>query len=130
MVRARTVCELAVISYTDFDNLVKKELREHHAEILNMVGFQLSERLLKTSKKVSLLTSMDVAGRIARTLLDLCHEPQAMTHPEGTQIHISRQEIGRIVGCSRETVGRVLKQMVEDSMVDVKGMDIVVFHSR
>lgn len=130
MVRARTECELAEMSYERFDKLVKKELREQHAEILMMVSYQLSERLLKTSKRISLLTSMDVAGRIARTLLDLCHEPHAMTHPEGTQIHMSRQEIGRIVSCSRETVGRVLKRMNEDGMIAVKGMDIVVFHSR
>lgn len=130
MVRARTECELAEISYERLNELVKKELRDQHAEILNMVGFQLSKRLLKTSDRISLLTSMDVAGRIARTLLDLCHEPQAMTHPEGTQIHISRQEIGRIVSCSRETVGRVLKTMTEDGMIEVKGMDIVVYHSR
>lgn len=130
MVRARTECELAEISYDRFNELVKKELREQHAEILNTVGFQLSQRLLKTSERMSLLASMDVAGRIARTLLDLCHEPQAMTHPEGTQIHISRQEIGRIVSCSRETVGRVLKNMTEDGMIEVKGMDIVVYHSR
>lgn len=130
MVRARSECELAEISYDHLDKLVQNELRDQHAEILNVVGYQLSERLLKTSKRISLLTSMDVAGRIARTLLDLCQEPHAMTHPEGTQIHISRQEIGRIVSCSRETVGRVLKQMTEDSMIEVKGMDIVVYHSR
>ncbi len=29
-----------------------------------------------------------------------------MTHPDGMQIKITRQEIGQIVGCSRETVGR------------------------
>lgn len=110
MVRARTECELAEIRYECFDKLVKNELREQYAEILTVVGFQLSERLLKTSRKVSLLTSMDVAGRIARTLLDLCQEPSAMSHPDGTQIHVSRQEIARIVSCSRETVGRVLKQ--------------------
>lgn len=130
MVRARTECELAEISYDRLGELVKKDLRDQHAEILSMVGYQLSKRLLKTSDRVSLLTSMDVAGRIARTLLDLCHEPHAMTHPEGTQIHISRQEIGRIVSCSRETVGRVLKTMTEEGMIEVKGMDIVVYHSR
>ncbi len=130
MVRARTECELAEINYDHFNKLVKKELREQHAEILNVVGFQLSQRLLKSSDRINLLTSMDVAGRIARTLLDLCHEPQAMTHPKGTQIHMSRQEIGRIVSCSRETVGRVLKKMAEEGMIEVKGMDIVVYHSR
>ena len=130
MARARTECQLAEINYEHLEKLVTNELREQHAEILSTVGYQLSERLLKTSHRISLLTSMDVAGRIARTLLDLCHEPNAMTHPEGTQIHISRQEIGRIVSCSRETVGRVLKKMTEDSMIEVKGMDIVVYHSR
>jgi len=130
LVRARTECVLAEISYELFDTLVKKELRDVHAEILNTVGFQLSQRLLKTSNRMSLLTSTDVAGRIARTLLDMCHDPQAMSHPEGTQIHISRQEIGRIVSCSRETVGRVLKQMTDDGMIEVKGMNIVVYHSR
>jgi len=42
MVRARTECELAEISYDRFNELVQKELREDHAEILNTVGFQLS----------------------------------------------------------------------------------------
>jgi len=130
MIRARSECKLAEISYERFDQLVKKELREQHAEILNTVGFQLSQRLLKTSSRISLLTSTDVAGRIARTLLDMCRDPQAMSHPDGTQIHISRQEIGRIVSCSRETVGRVLKQMADDGMIEVKGMNIVVYHSR
>lgn len=130
MVRAKTECELAEISYKRFEQLVANELSEQHAEILNAVGYQLSERLLKSSNRINILTSMDVAGRIARTLLDLCHEPHALSHPEGTQIHISRQEIGRIVSCSRETVGRVLKQMNQDRMIEVKGMDIVVYHSR
>ena len=73
---------------------------------------------------------MDAAGRIARTLLDMCQEPEALSHPEGTQIHISRQELARIVGCSREVVGRVLKQMARDGMIEVSGMNIVVYHSR
>jgi len=130
MVRARTECELAEVSYSRFEELATNELRDQYPELLTTVGFQLSQRLLKTSKRITLLTSMDVAGRIARTLLDMCHEPQAMSHPEGTQIHISRQEIARIVSCSRETVGRVLKQMADDGMVGVKGMNIVVYHSR
>jgi CRP/FNR family cyclic AMP-dependent transcriptional regulator len=53
-----------------------------------------------------------------------------MSHPDGTQIHVSRQELARICGCSREMVGRVLKAMSEDGMINVSGMNIVVFHSR
>ena len=72
----------------------------------------------------------EVTGRVARTLLDLCNEPDAMSHPQGTQIRISRQEISRIVGCSREMVGRVLKQLEANGKVQVKGKTIVVFGTR
>ena len=73
---------------------------------------------------------MDVSGRVARTLLDLCKQPDAMTHPDGMQIRITRQEIGKIVGCSREMVGRVLKSMEEQELINVKGKTIVVFGTR
>ncbi|MNH24769.1 Cyclic AMP receptor-like protein [compost metagenome] len=53
-----------------------------------------------------------------------------MTHPDGMQIKITRQEIGRIVGCSREMVGRVLKDLEERSLVHVKGKTMVVFGTR
>jgi CRP/FNR family cyclic AMP-dependent transcriptional regulator len=53
-----------------------------------------------------------------------------MTHPDGMQIKISRQEIGRIVGCSREMVGRVLKDLEERELVSVTGKAMVVFGTR
>lgn len=130
LVRARTECELALITYARLEALFEGELRQEKSEILFAVGLQLSQRLVKTTRRVSRLAFMDVAGRIARTLLDMCQEPDAMSHPDGTQIHISRQELARIVGCSREVAGRVLKQMAESGMVSVHGMDIVVHHSR
>ncbi|QZH50621.1 cyclic nucleotide-binding domain-containing protein [Pseudomonas aeruginosa] len=43
---------------------------------------------------------------------------------------ITRQEIGRIVGCSREMVGRVLKSLEEQGLVHVKGKTMVVFGTR
>jgi len=46
------------------------------------------------------------------------------------QIKITRQEIGRIVGCSREMVGRVLKSLEEQGLVDVHGKTMVVFGTR
>lgn len=91
---------------------------------------QMAARLRITSRKVSDLAFMDVTGRVARTLLDLCKQPDAMTHPDGMQIRITRQEIGRIVGCSREMVGRVLKAMEEQELIYVKGKTIVVFGTR
>lgn len=124
-VRARTSCEVAEISYTKF-----RQVAQEHSDIVFAMASQMAARLRITSRKVSDLAFMDVSGRVARTLLDLCEQPDAMTHPDGMQIRITRQEIGKIVGCSREMVGRVLKSMEEQELISVKGKTIVVFGTR
>lgn len=127
MVRTRTPCDLAEISYERLFQLFEGPLRDDCAKVLFAIGTQLTNRLLHTSRKVSRLAFMDVTNRVAKTLVDLTTEPDAMSHPQGTQIRISRQEISRIVGCSREMVGRVLKQLEEQGMISVSGKTIVVF---
>ena len=124
-VRAKTECEVAEISYSKF-----RELTQRDPELLYAVGRQMAERLRKTPRKVGDLAFLDVTGRVAGTLLELCKQPDAMTHPDGMQIKITRQEIGRIVGCSREMVGRVLKSLEEQGLIDVKGKTMVVFGTR
>ena len=124
-VRARTECEVAEISYSQF-----RELSQQDPDMLFSLGRQMAERLRQTTRKVGDLAFLDVTGRVARTLLDLCKQPDAMTHPDGMQIKITRQEIGRIVGCSREMVGRVLKSLEEQGLVHVKGKTMVVFGTR
>lgn len=124
-VRARNKCEIAQISYERL-----RALTPLFPDLLYAIGAQLAMRLRKTSRKVGDLAFTDVKGRIARTLLDLCREPDAMTHPDGMQIRITRQELGRIVGCSREMVGRVLKDLEEDHLISVSGKTIVVFGTR
>ena len=124
-VKAKTECEVAELSYAKF-----KELADKHTQLLYAVGRQMADRLNHTTQKVSDLAFLDVTGRVARTLLELSRQPDAMTHPEGMQIKITRQEIGRIVGCSREMVGRVLKILVEQGLVSVKGKTMVVYGTR
>ena len=124
-VRAKTECEVAELSYAKF-----RELTLQDPDILFALGSQMAERLRNTTRKVGDLAFLDVTGRVARTLLDLCKQPDAMTHPDGMQIKITRQEIGRIVGCSREMVGRVLKSLEEQGLVHVKGKTMVVFGTR
>ena len=124
-VRAKTKCELAEISYGRF-----RQLSEKDPDILFELASQMALRLRKTSQKVGNLAFMDVTGRIARTLMDLSKEPDSMTHPDGMQIRITRQELGRIVGCSREMVGRVLKNLEEQGLITAQGKTIVVFGAR
>ena len=124
-VKTKTACDIAEVSYSKFRQLVQV-----NPEILMRLAAQLSHRLSATSKKVGSLAFLDVSGRIAKTLINLAPQPEAMTHPDGMQIKITRQEIGQIVGCSRETVGRILKMMEEDHMITAHGKTIVVFGTR
>lgn len=130
LVRTRSACELAEMSYERLHQLFAGPLAADSPRLLYAIGLQLSKRLLDTSRKASRLAFLDVGGRIVRTLHDLCHEPDAMSHPQGTQIRVSRQELARIVGCSREMAGRVLKQLQEQGQLHARGKTIVVYHER
>ena len=121
----RTQCEIAEIHYNQFMTMARE-----NPEILFQLSAQLADRLRKTSRKVSNLAFMDVTGRVARTLLDLTKQPDAMTHPEGMQIKITRQELAKLVGCSREMAGRVLKSLEEDNLITAHGKTIVVLGAR
>ena len=124
-VRAKSPCEVAEISYKKFRQLIQV-----NPEILVRLSSQMARRLQTTSQKVGNLAFLDVTGRIAQTLLNLAHQPDAMTHPDGMQIKITRQEIGQIVGCSRETVGRILKMLEDQSLISAHGKTIVVSGTR
>jgi CRP/FNR family cyclic AMP-dependent transcriptional regulator len=124
-IRARGECEVAEISYGRFH-----QLAEQDSAILFQLASQMATRLRKTSRKVSDLAFLDVTGRIARTLLDLAKSPEAITHPDGMQIRITRQELGRIVGCSREMAGRVLKLLEEQTLITARGKTIVILGTR
>ena len=129
-VRAKEKVEIAEIGYRRLRQLFDNELNQYKADIFYHIGLQLSNRLLTTRRKVNRLAFMDVSGRIARTLLDLCSEPDAMTHPDGMQIKITRQELSRIAGCSREMAGRVMKKLEEDGVITMSGKTIVVLGAR
>ncbi|MCK9505285.1 MAG: cAMP-activated global transcriptional regulator CRP [Porticoccaceae bacterium] len=124
-IRAKTECDVGEISYAKF-----LEFTETNTDVLFAVARQMANRLRDTTRKVGDLAFLDVTGRVARTLLELCHEPDAMTHPDGMQIKVTRQEIGRIVGCSREMVGRVLKTLEDQGLVSVHGKTMVVYGTR
>ncbi len=97
---------MAEISYKKFRQLIQV-----NPDILMRLSSQMAGQSCRSRlRKWATLPSLDVTGRIAQTLLNLAKQLDAMTHPDGMQIKITRQEIGQIVGCSRETVaGRILE---------------------
>lgn len=123
-VRTREVCEIAEIEYQTFH-----ELCSEYPDLSYAVFAQLARRLKNTTRKVTDLAFIDVSGRIARCLIDLADQPEAMLLPNGRQIRITRQEIGRLVGCSREMVGRVLKTLEDQNMIEMEGKAILIYDS-
>lgn len=119
-------CQLAGISYNRLNSLLGNELKADSNEIILALGKHLAKRLLQTSRKAGHLASLDVSGRVARTLIELTETPDAITRLDGMQIRITRQDIGRMVGCSREMAGRVLKSMGEEGLVEVSGKTILI----
>ena len=100
------------------------------ARLLYSMGAQISQRLLDTSRNAGRLAFLDVSDRIYRTLFDLSREPDALSHPQGTQLRVSRQELARLVGCSREMAGRVLKKLQADGKLHARGKTVVVYGTR
>ena len=121
----RTKCIIAEMSYNQFRKIASED-----PAIMFLLTSQIFSRLRKTSHKVRDLIFLDVKGRIAHCLLELAREPDAMTHPDGMQIKSTRQDIAKMVGCSREMAGRVLKELEEENLISAHGKTIVVFGAR
>jgi CRP/FNR family cyclic AMP-dependent transcriptional regulator len=124
-VRTRSECEIAEMTYPRF-----RQIASESPGLVFELATQLATRLDRTNRKLGDLAFVDVTGRVAHAIMDLCNEPDAMTHPDGMQIKVSRQELSRLVGCSREMAGRVLKVLEEQGLVSASGKTIVVYGAR
>jgi len=128
-VQARSRCELAAISYRRLRQLVKHELAAEYADILFVFGVQMAARMRAASRKMCDLAFVDVNGRIISALHELSRGADAIVHERSSEVRITRQELGRIAGCSREMAGRVLKELQEQKKIAVKGRSIMVFNA-
>jgi CRP/FNR family cyclic AMP-dependent transcriptional regulator len=124
-VRTGPESEIAEMTYPRF-----RQIASESPGIIFELATQLATRLDRTNRKLGDLAFVDVTGRVAHAIMDLCKEPDAMTNPDGMQIKVSRQELSRLVGCSREMAGRVLKVLEEQGLVRATGKTIVVFNAR
>jgi CRP/FNR family cyclic AMP-dependent transcriptional regulator len=63
-------------------------------------------------------------------VLDALHEaatwPSAMSHPEGTLVRIQRQQLAQRVGCTRMTIARVLRRLLDARQVRFQGRRILL----
>jgi CRP-like cAMP-binding protein len=76
---------------------------------------ELSRRLRRADEQIGSLVLLDVDGRIARLLLDAAGEG-------GTAIierRLTHQTIAQMIGASRETVSRAMREFQERKLITV-----------
>ncbi|MBT8145023.1 MAG: cyclic nucleotide-binding domain-containing protein [Gammaproteobacteria bacterium] len=120
-VRSRTDVVIAEMGYEEF-----RQLTTEHQGLVFELTTQMALRLFGADMKVSSLAFLDVKGRVAHTLLELCYEPDAHIRDEGWFLEISRPQLARLVGCSREMVCRVLKMLQSEGLIVYSAEGIVV----
>lgn len=115
--------KLAEIKYEDFINYIKKD-NEPLIYLYNMLSLRLEE----TTNRTESIVTQDVTHRVWHLLIELSEKEQAVTHPKGSMIRISRKEIGQMIGCSREMAGKAVAELTRVGQISSAGKRIVVFH--
>lgn len=77
---------------------------------------ELSRRLRRADVKIGGLVLLDVPGRIARLLLDLADESSS----EQIEKPLTHQTIAQMIGASRETVSRAMKEFQDAGLIRVE----------
>jgi CRP-like cAMP-binding protein len=83
---------------------------------------ELSRRLRRADVKIGGLVLLDVPGRIARLLLDLADEAGS----DAIEKPLTHQTIAQMIGASRETVSRAMKEFQDAGLITVERRKIAV----
>lgn len=115
---ADEACALLMISKRDFI----KALADNFDLCLNIMK-SLVLRLREANRKIESLALMDVYGRVAKLLLDFSVEE------DGVRVirrKVSKQDMAKMVGASREMVSRVMKDLEGSGYICVEDGRIVL----
>jgi CRP/FNR family cyclic AMP-dependent transcriptional regulator len=109
-------CELLMLTRRDF----RKCLVEN-AELAMAVMRVLVRR--EADRKIGSLAMLDVYGRVARLLLDMS---QSVNGQRVVTKRITKQDIAKMVGASREMVSKVMEDLQTSGYIEVQGSTIVL----
>jgi CRP/FNR family cyclic AMP-dependent transcriptional regulator len=108
---------LAVLRREDFEGLLTSS-----PQIALALLRELSRRLRRADEKVGSLVLLDVQGRVARLLLDMAGEEGG----ERITRRLTHHTIAQMIGSSRETVSRTMRDLTDKGMIAVQRRDIVI----
>lgn len=112
-VQAEVQTDVLVLGQAEFNHC----LAENHATA-NSVIKGLANRLRKADDKISSLALMDVDGRVAQVLVSFSHPADGKRLV--IQEKITRQDIAKMVGASREMVSRVMRDFEERGFIKTR----------
>lgn len=119
-------CQVNFIKKEDFLNF----LRQNSEAALSVVK-QLGQNYQNAYFQIcSLGLSNSVADRLAALFLTWCksgYESQERVH---LKISYTHEEIAQMIGTSRETVTRLLKDFKERNLIMLKGSDLIIHNKR
>ena len=121
-VRTEVQSDMLVLGRAEFARCLPENSSLSYAIMRGLV-----QRLRNADRQIESLALLDVYGRVARSLLDM-----AETVGEEKVIHgkVSRQDLAKVVGASREMVSRVMKDLEERGMVHTRDDGSVVIANR
>lgn len=111
-------CELLEIAKTDF----AKALANNVDLCLNIMK-SLVLRLREANRKIESLALMDVYGRVAKLLLDFSVKENGL---RVIRRKLTKQDMAKMVGASREMVSRVMKDLESSGYIHVEEGRIVL----
>ena len=111
-------CELVCISKSDF-----KRCLADNFDMAMTVMRGLVKRLRGADNQIGSLALMDVFGRVARLLLETA---EVIDGEKVVTRKLSKQDIARMIGASREMVSRVMKHLQEAGYIEVRADTIVI----
>ncbi|HVY56376.1 MAG TPA: Crp/Fnr family transcriptional regulator [Xanthobacteraceae bacterium] len=114
---AASDCELLVIERRDFLPVV-----HNHPEIALKLIEVLCSRLRHSSEQVEDVMFLDLPGRLAKTLLRLAEQGGRRDR----RVPITQREIGQIIGMSRESTNKQLRNWEQHNWVRLERGGIVV----
>jgi CRP-like cAMP-binding protein len=109
-VRAEVQTDVLMLGRNEFNACLPEQSSLAYSVLRGLVV-----RLRNADRQIESLALLDVYGRVARALLDMAVEDE-----NGQKIirsKVSRQDLAKVVGASREMVSRVMKDLEERDLI-------------
>ena len=120
-------CSEGLLLEIDYSHFL--ELTARHSRLWLDLSGQLAARLRAVNHRLAEIPNLHAADRIWMALRELALRSEAPHLPEGRQLRITRTDLGRLAGCTRELAGMVLHDLEVAGRVLLQGHAIIVCES-